>query len=54
MLDNIKYLLSLKSVDKDISEKNYDLALEKLNSLIKQAVRNFFKTRQVMPQALNA
>ena len=36
MLDNIKYLLSLKSVDKDISEKNYDLALEKLNSLIKE------------------
>lgn len=36
MLDNIKYLLSLKSVDKDISDKNYDLALEKLNSLIQE------------------
>lgn len=36
MLDNIKHLLSLKSVDKNIAENNFDLALEKLNSLIKE------------------
>ena len=36
MLDNIKHLISLKSVDKDISEKNYDLALRKLNFLISE------------------
>ena len=36
MLDNIKHLISLKSIDKDISEKNYDLALEKLNYLVKE------------------
>lgn len=36
MLDNIKYLISLKSVDKNISENNFDTALEKLNYLIKE------------------
>lgn len=36
MLDNIKYLLCLKSVDKNISENNFDSALEKLNFLIKE------------------
>lgn len=36
MLDNIKYLISLKSVDKDISENNYDEALKKLNFLISE------------------
>ena len=36
MLDNIKYLVCLKTIDKLISENNYDLALEKLNYLIGQ------------------
>ena len=36
MLDNIKYLMCLKSVDKFISENQFDLALEKLNFLIKE------------------
>lgn len=36
MLDNIKFLVCSKFVDKCIAEKNYDLALEKLNYLIKQ------------------
>lgn len=36
MLDNIKYLMCLKSVDKNISENNFDTALEKLNFLIKE------------------
>ncbi len=36
MLDNIKYLMCLKSVDKCISENQFDLALEKLNFLIKE------------------
>lgn len=36
MLDNLKYLMCLKSVDKCIAENNYDLALEKLNYLIKE------------------
>ncbi len=36
MLDNIKYLMFLKSVDKYIAENNYDLALERLNFLIKE------------------
>ena len=39
MLDNIKYLMCLKSVDKYIAENNYDLALEKLNYLIKEEYR---------------
>ena len=36
MLDNIKYMVMLKSTDKLIADKKYDLALEKLNYLIKQ------------------
>lgn len=36
MLDNIKYLMCLKSVDKNIFENNFDLALEKLNYLVKE------------------
>lgn len=36
MLDNIKYLMCLKSVDKCISENQFDLALEKLNFLVKE------------------
>lgn len=39
MLDNIKHLIALKSVDKDISEKNYEQALEKLNYLIREEFR---------------
>ena len=36
MLDNIKYLIALKSVDKLIADNHFDSALEKLNLLIKQ------------------
>jgi len=36
MLDNIKNIICLKSVDRDIAEKNYDLALEKLNRLAEE------------------
>ncbi len=36
MLDNIKHLISLKSVDKDISENNYEAALDKLNFLVRE------------------
>lgn len=36
MLDNIKYLMCLKSVDKNITDNNFDVALEKLNFLIKE------------------
>lgn len=36
MLDNIKYLMSLKTVDKNILEGNFELALEKLNFLIRE------------------
>ena len=36
MLDNIKYLMCLKSVDKCIAENQFDIALEKLNFLIKE------------------
>ena len=36
MLDNIKYLMVLKSIDKYIADKNFETALEKLNFLIKQ------------------
>lgn len=36
MLDNIKHIICLKSIDRDISEKNFELALEKLNQLINQ------------------
>lgn len=36
MLDNIKYLMSLKTVDKNILEGNFELALNKLNFLIRE------------------
>lgn len=36
MLDNIKHLILLKSIDKDISENEYEIALDKLNFLIKE------------------
>ena len=36
MLDSIKYLMCLKTVDKNILENNFDIALEKLNFLIKE------------------
>lgn len=36
MLENIKYLVTLKSVDKNISDGNFELALDKLNFLIKE------------------
>ena len=36
MLDNIKYMVMLKNADKMIADKKYDLALEKLNYLIRQ------------------
>ena len=39
MLDNIKYLMSLKIVDKNILDGNFDIALEKLNFLIKEEFR---------------
>ena len=39
MLDNIKYYMCLKSVDKCIAENNFDLALEKLNFLAKEEFR---------------
>ena len=36
MLDNIKYLMSLKTIDKNILEGNFELAFEKLNFLIRE------------------
>lgn len=36
MLDNIRHLILFKSIDKDISEKEYEIALNKLNFLIKE------------------
>ena len=36
MLDNIKYLMNLKTVDKNICEGNFELALQKLNFLIRE------------------
>ena len=36
MLDSIKYLMSLKTVDKNISDNNFDIALQKLNFLINE------------------
>ncbi len=39
MLENIKHIICLKSVDKDILEKNYDIALSKLNYLISEEFR---------------
>ena len=38
MLDNIKYLVCIKTIDKLIAEKKYDLALDKLNYLIKHNI----------------
>lgn len=35
MLESLKHIISLKSVDKDISDNNFELALAKLNLLIK-------------------
>lgn len=36
MLENIKHLILLKSIDRDLSEKEYEIALDKLNFLIKE------------------
>ena len=36
MLDNIKYLMNLKTVDKNILDGNFELAFEKLNFLIRE------------------
>ena len=36
MLDNIKYLMCLKTIDKNILEGNFELALDKLNFLIRE------------------
>lgn len=39
MLESIKCIMTLNSVDKDIAENNFDLALAKLNTLIKEDFR---------------
>ena len=39
MLDNIKYLMCLKSADKHVADREYELALEKLNYLIGEEFR---------------
>ena len=39
MLESIKCIINLKSVDKDISENNFESALSKLNALIKEDFR---------------
>ncbi len=39
MLDSLKALFTFKSVDKHLSDKNYDLAMEKLNELIKEGYK---------------
>lgn len=39
MLESIKCMMSLKSVDKDINDNNFELALAKLNLLIKEDFR---------------
>ena len=36
MLDNIKYLMSLKTVDKNIADNNFEAAFNKLNFLIRE------------------
>lgn len=36
MLDNIKHIIELKNIDKLISSNNFESALEKLNSLVKE------------------
>lgn len=55
MLDNIKYLVCIKTIDKLILEKNYDLALEKLNYLIAQEYKpseTFLKRGQLCHKLL--
>lgn len=55
MLDNIKYLVCLKSVDKHIADKNFDLALEKLNFLIREEYKpseTFLKRGQLCHKLL--
>ena len=55
MLDNIKYLMCYKSVDKDISENNFESALEKLNYLIKEEFKpseTFLKRGQLCHKLL--
>ena len=50
MLENIKYLVNLKTVDKLISENQFELALEKLNFLISrefQPSETFLKRGQL-------
>lgn len=39
MLESIKFMMNLKSVDKDISDNNFELALAKLNQLIREDFR---------------
>ena len=39
MLESIKNVINLKTIDKDIAEQNYDLALEKLNELISEGYK---------------
>lgn len=39
MLDSLKSIVNFKSVDKNISDNNFDLALNKLNMLIKEDFR---------------
>lgn len=39
MLESIKCIMTLNSVDKDIAENNFDVALEKLNTLIREDFR---------------
>ena len=40
MLDNIKYLMCLKTVDKNILENNFEAALNKLNFLNFEFLKN--------------
>ncbi len=39
MLDSIKSMMCLKSVDKLIAENNFDMALAKLNMLVREDFR---------------
>ena len=50
MLDNIKYLMSLKTVDKNILEGNFELALNKLNFLIKSLFSSIFPKKNEIPK----
>lgn len=55
MLDNIKYLINLKSVDKLISENQFEQALDKLNFLISkefQPAETFLKRGQLCHKLL--